>query len=180
MARAMGIDPATKQYVKFDIGNQRFAENYFKILHHPLEQQGIDFFWLDWQQEGTTGLAGLNPTFWLNYAHSTDMERRGKRPLIYHRWGGLGNHRYQIGFSGDTISTWESLAFQPYFTATAANVGYGYWSHDIGGHMPARSTRRCIPAGCSLARSAPSCARTRRRIPKPSAASGRILRSTTT
>jgi len=138
MARAMGIDPATKQYVKFDIVNPRFAENYFKVLHHPLEQQGIDFFWLDWQQEETTSVAGLNPTFWLNYVHSTDMERRGKRPLIYHRWGGLGNHRYQIGFSGDTISTWESLAFQPYFTATAANVGYGYWSHDIGGHMPGK------------------------------------------
>jgi alpha-glucosidase len=138
MARAMGIDPATRQYVKFDIVNPRFAENYFKVLHHPLEKQGIDFFWLDWQQEETTGLAGLNPTFWLNYVHSTDMERRGKRPLIYHRWGGLGNHRYQIGFSGDTVSTWESLAFQPYFTATAANVGYGYWSHDIGGHMPGK------------------------------------------
>jgi hypothetical protein len=27
------------------------------------------------------------------------------------------------------------LRFQPYFTATAANVGYGWWSHDIGGHM---------------------------------------------
>jgi alpha-glucosidase len=138
MARAMGIDPATKQYVKFDIVNPQFAENYFKVLHHPLEKQGIDFFWLDWQQEETTSLAGLNPTFWLNYVHSTDMERRGERPLIYHRWGGLGNHRYQIGFSGDTISTWESLNFQPYFTATAANVGYGYWSHDIGGHMPGK------------------------------------------
>lgn len=138
MARAMGIDPATKQYVKFDISNKKFAENYFKYLHYPLEKQGIDFFWLDWQQEDTTGLAGLNPTFWLNYVHSTDMERRGERPLIYHRWGGLGNHRYQIGFSGDTISTWESLNFQPYFTATAANVGYGYWSHDIGGHMPGK------------------------------------------
>jgi len=64
------------------------------------------------------------------------MERRGRRPLIFHRWGGLGNHRYQIGFSGDTVSVWESLAFQPYFTATAANVGYAYWSHDIGGHQP--------------------------------------------
>jgi hypothetical protein len=50
--------------------------------------------------------------------------------------GGLGNHRYQIVFSGDTVSAWPSLAFQPYFTATAANVGYAYWSHDIGGHMP--------------------------------------------
>jgi alpha-glucosidase len=133
-ARAMGIDPATKQYVPFDIANKKFAENYFKLLHRPLEQQGIDFFWLDWQQENKTSVPGLNPTFWLNYTHFTDMEREGKRPLLYHRWGGLGNHRYEIGFSGDTISSWESLAFQPYFTATAANVGYGYWSHDIGGH----------------------------------------------
>jgi len=138
MARAMGMDPETKKYVPFDIVNKKFAENYFKILHHPLERQGIDFFWLDWQQEPTTKISGVNPTWWLNYAHFTDMERRGKRPLLFHRWGGLGNHRYQIGFSGDTISVWESLAFQPYFTATAANVGYGYWSHDIGGHMPGK------------------------------------------
>jgi alpha-glucosidase len=96
----------------------------------------VDFFWLDWQQEQTTSLPGVNPSWWLNYVHFTDMERRGKRPLIYHRWGGLGNHRYEIGFSGDVVSSWESLSFQPFFTATAANVGYGYWSHDIGGHLP--------------------------------------------
>ena len=28
---------------------------------------------------------------------------------------------------------WESLRFQPYFTATASNVLF-YWSHDVGGH----------------------------------------------
>ena len=78
----------------------------------------------------------MNNTWWLNYVHFTDQQREGKRPLLFHRWGGLGNHRYQIGFSGDTISVWDSLAFQPWFTATAANVGYAYWSHDIGGHMP--------------------------------------------
>lgn len=136
MARAMGIDPATKKFVPFDIANKNFAENYMNILHHPFEKQGVDFFWLDWQQEKTTSLTGLNPTWWLNYVHFTDMEHEGKRPLIYHRWGGLGNHRYEIGFSGDVVSDWSSLAFQPRFTATAANVGYGYWSHDIGGHMP--------------------------------------------
>lgn len=136
MARAMGIDPASKRFVPFDITDKKFAENYMKVLHHPLEKMGVDFFWLDWQQESKTKVAGVNPTWWLNYVHSTDMERRGKRPLIYHRWGGLGNHRYQVGFSGDTVSDWASLAFQPYFTATAANVGYGYWSHDIGGHLP--------------------------------------------
>ena len=136
MARAMGIDPATKKYVPFDIVNKKFAKNYMEILHHPLEKMGVDFWWLDWQQEHKTKIPGVNPTFWLNYVHFTDMERQGKRPLIFHRWGGLGNHRYQIGFSGDAISVWESLAFQPYFTATASNVLYGYWSHDIGGHMP--------------------------------------------
>jgi alpha-glucosidase len=55
---------------------------------------------------------------------------------MMNRWGGLGAHRYQIGFSGDTISSWSALAFQPWFTATAANVGFAYWSHDIGGHAP--------------------------------------------
>lgn len=136
MARAMGIDPATKTYVAFDPTNKRWATNYFDLVLHPLERMGVDFWWLDWQQEPDTKLAGVNNTWWLNYLHFTDQEREGKRPLLFHRWGGLGNHRYQIGFSGDTVSVWDSLAFQPWFTATAANVGYAYWSHDIGGHMP--------------------------------------------
>ena len=136
MALAMGIDPGTRKYVPFDITNKKFALNYIDLLHHPLEKQGIDFWWLDWQQEANTKTAGVSPTWWLNYVHFSDQEREGKRPLLFHRWGGLGNHRYQIGFSGDTVSVWESLAFQPWFTATAANVGYAYWSHDIGGHMP--------------------------------------------
>jgi len=136
MARASGIDPTTKQYIPFDISDQKFATNYMRYMIHPLERQGINFFWLDWQQEDTTKLSGLNPTWWLNYVFFSDQEREKKRALLFHRWGGLGNHRYQIGFSGDTISVWESLAFQPYFTATAANVGYAYWSHDIGGHIP--------------------------------------------
>ncbi len=135
-AKNMGIDPATQKYVPFDLTDRKFAENYMNLLHHPLEAQGVDFWWLDWQQEGDTKVAGVNPTWWLNYMHFTDQEREGKRPLLFHRWGGLGNHRYQIGFSGDTVSVWDSLAFQPGFTAQAANVGYAYWSHDIGGHMP--------------------------------------------
>src|SRR5205809_3447938 len=87
IARAMGIDPATNAYVPFDITNKKFAENYFNILHHPVERQGIDFFWLDWQQEQNTSVTGVNPTWWLNYTHFTDMERRGKRGLLFHRWG---------------------------------------------------------------------------------------------
>ena len=134
-ARAMGIDPATKKYVPFDITDKKFARNYMDIILHPFEKEGIDFWWLDWQQWSTTKISGVNPTFYLNYVFTSDKERRGIRPLIYHRWGGLGNHRYQIGFSGDTKICWESLDFQPWFTATASNVLFGFWSHDIGGHM---------------------------------------------
>ncbi len=137
MARAMGIDPATRKYIPFDPTDKKWAANYFDLVLRPLEKQGIDFWWLDWQQQPLmTSVPGLTNTWWLNYLHFTDEQREGKRPLLFHRWGGLGNHRYQIGFSGDTVSVWESLAFQPWFTATAANVGYAYWSHDIGGHMP--------------------------------------------
>jgi alpha-glucosidase len=136
MAHAMNIDPATKKYVPADFTEKRFAANFVDLVQHPLEKQGVDFWWLDWQQEQKTAIANLSPTWWLNYVRFTDQQREGKRPLLFHRWGGLGNHRYEIGFSGETYSTWDSLAFQPWFTATAANVGYAYWSHDIGGHIP--------------------------------------------
>jgi hypothetical protein len=46
---------------------------------------------------------------------------------VWYRWGGLGCHRFPVGFSGDVYPSWESLAFQPYFTLSAANVGFGYW-----------------------------------------------------
>ncbi|MDJ1480033.1 glycoside hydrolase family 31 protein [Cytophagaceae bacterium YF14B1] len=137
VAKAMGIDPESQKYVPFDIVDKKFAQAYLDLVLRPLEEEGVDFWWLDWQQWSTTNIPGMSPTMWLNYVHYADMERQGKvRPLIFHRWGGLGNHRYPIGFSGDSVCVWKSLDFQPYFTATAANVGCAYWSHDIGGHMP--------------------------------------------
>jgi alpha-glucosidase (family GH31 glycosyl hydrolase) len=136
MAAQMGIDPASHDPVPFDISDPQFADAYFTLLHHPYEADGVDFWWVDWQQGTQSKIKGLDPLWWLNHLHFYDLGRDGhKRPLIFSRWGGLGNHRYPIGFSGDTVVSWESLAFQPYFTATAANVGYGWWSHDIGGHM---------------------------------------------
>ena len=137
VARAMGVDPESGDWIPFRAEDPDFAEAYFEHVIHPLERQGVDFWWLDWQQGSKTEIPGLTPTMWLNHLFFTDMERQGRsRPVILHRFGGLGSHRYQVGFSGDAHSTWESLAFQPHFTATASNVLYGYWSHDIGGHEP--------------------------------------------
>jgi alpha-glucosidase (family GH31 glycosyl hydrolase) len=135
MAAAIEQDPAEQEPVKFDIANPTFTLAYFANLHHPYEAMGVDFWWMDWQQERVTNIPGLDPLWWLNHLHYLDLGREGKRPFVFSRWGGYGNHRYPIGFSGDTHVTWDSLDYQPYFTATAANVGYGWWSHDIGGHM---------------------------------------------
>jgi alpha-glucosidase (family GH31 glycosyl hydrolase) len=136
IAEALDVDPETEAPVPFAIADPKFARAYFELLHHPMEAQGIDFWWVDWQQGSRSDLKGLDPLWWLNHLHFYDLGRDGiKRPFIFSRWGGLGNHRYPIGFSGDSVVSWDSLAFQPYFTSTAANVGYGWWSHDIGGHM---------------------------------------------
>ena len=148
---AEGVRPYEKKYNEF---MQRFGKNdgktyewmgsdkkYVKALFdtylHQYVDEGVDFWWLDWQQwEKDRTLKDLDNVFWCNYIWFTDMENNGtKRPLLYHRWGGLGNHRYQIGFSGDSYATWESLSYLPYFNSTSANVLYGYWSHDIGGHQ---------------------------------------------
>lgn len=123
--------------IPFRIADPAFAAAYFRHLHHPLEDQGVDFWWIDWQQGESTEIAGLDPLIWLNHLHFTDARRRGQRPLLFSRWGGLGNHRYPLGFSGDTFGGWATLAALPHFTATAANVGFGWWSHDIGGHFGA-------------------------------------------
>ena len=148
---ADGVRPYEKRYAEFArrYGNpngkaveflgsdKRFVKALFDTYLHPYMDEGVDFWWLDWQQWLTDKkVPGLSNTFWCNYIWFSDMQRQGKkRPMLYHRWGGLGNHRYQIGFSGDAYITWKSLDYLPYFNSTASNVLYGYWSHDIGGHM---------------------------------------------
>lgn len=139
-------DDFTKEYgwsekgksVPFKIDERKWAEAYFKTVLEPMERDGVDFWWLDWQQwKESKYTPGLSNTFWLNHTFFNHAERQnpGLRPFIYHRWGGLGSHRYPLAFSGDTYATWPMLAYLPYFTATASNVNYGWWGHDIGGHM---------------------------------------------
>ncbi len=131
-----GDEPAAdEQPVAFAPHDARFMEAYLRLLHRPLEEQGVDLWWIDWQQGEESELPGLDPLAALNHAHFLDLRRNGGNGLILSRYAGLGSHRYPVGFSGDSVATWESLAFQPELTATAANVGYGCWSHDIGGHM---------------------------------------------
>ena len=147
--------------IPFNCIDRNFMKCYFDYAHKAREDEGIDFWWIDWQQGSKSQLSSVDPLFWLNHLHWNYSERMKcienekenkisedmmeeiseeisnsetfSRGLILSRWGGLGNHRYPIGFSGDTTVEWKSLAFQPYMTAASSNVGFSWWSHDIGG-----------------------------------------------
>lgn len=121
--------------IPFDFTDPKFRRAYFDTLLAPLEADGTDFWWIDWQQGENSKIPGLDPLWLLNCYHFVHAATQSLPRLILSRYAGPGSHRYPIGFSGDTVVSWASLAFQPYFTATAANIGYGWWSHDIGGHM---------------------------------------------
>ena len=98
--------------------SKEFATAYLELL----DEMGTNWWWLDDTPDWVARVL---------YDHSATRMEHG---LTFARWAGLGSHRQPIGFSGDTYMEWSSLAFQPYFTATASNVLFGFWSHDIGGH----------------------------------------------
>ena len=146
---ALGYDSSFRETIQWRIENREFYQAMFDNIIRKREGEGVDFWWLDWQQRTVGGHANehhytlepgldkLGETFWHNHVFYNDMveNRPDRRPVIYHRWGGMGSHRYPIGFSGDTYANWATLQWQPYFTSTASNVGWGYWGHDLGGHQ---------------------------------------------
>ncbi len=135
MAAAMGVDRESGQKIPFDVTDDDFINNYFSVVHKPYEKDGVRFWWIDWQQGTHSRMDGLDPLWSLNHYHYLDIAKDDSDPLILSRYSGVGSHRYPVGFSGDTHMTWQTLKYLPYFTATASNIGYTWWSHDIGGHM---------------------------------------------
>lgn len=133
-AKAVGIDPESREPVKFSCKSDDFWNAYFDKVHKPYEKDGVDFWWIDWQQGKKSDINGLDPLNALNHYHFLDNAENGHLPLILSRYAGLGSHRYPLGFSGDTAINFKVLNFQPYFTVNAANAAYFWWSHDIGGH----------------------------------------------
>ncbi|KAK3312270.1 glycoside hydrolase family 31 protein [Apodospora peruviana] len=155
VATALNRDPSTEDPIEFDCTDRKFMDAYFDVLKKGLEEQGIDFWWVDWQQGNKSKIPGVDPLWVLNHYHYLTSQRSLntlEQPLTFSRYAGAGSHRYPIGFSGDTVISWASLQFQAEFTATASNIGYGWWSHDIGGHLHGTRSNemaaRWVQLGC--------------------------------
>lgn len=138
--RALGRDAASGETVSYDAADRAYQGALFAEVHAPLEREGVDFWWLDWQQ-GTfaRSIPDLPNLAWLNRLYFEHTQREGTRGASFSRWGGWGDHRHPIHFSGDAHAGWAMLAFQVGMTATAGNAGCFFWSHDIGGHFGPRN-----------------------------------------
>lgn len=134
MAR-LGQEPGRN--LPYNAGDRAYMEAVFETALAPLEAQGVDFWWVDWQQDyiyhHVHGVPGLRHLPWLNRLYYRHSECDGRRGQGFSRWGGWGDHRHPIQFSGDAGTNWETLAFEVPFTLASGNAGCFFWAHDIGG-----------------------------------------------
>ena len=136
IARRMGVDPDSELPVDFDPADPAFLRGLLRGAAPPARGRGRRLLVAGLAAGRGHPHARARPAVAAQPLPLPRLRARdGRRPLTFSRYAGVGSHRYPIGFSGDTVITWASLDFQPYFTATATNVGYGWWSHDIGGHF---------------------------------------------
>lgn len=132
--------PADGTTEPLDVANQTQMTALMREVMAPLKKDGVDFWWLDWQQyPQTRSIPSLTNLWWFNEMLMRDTEAGGRRGVAFSRWAGWGDHRHPIHFSGDASTSFNMLAFEVPYTSMAGNVGCFFWSHDIGGHQGARN-----------------------------------------
>ena len=101
----------TTKSVPFHIDEAKWADSYFNTVLIPWRKRVLTSGGLTGSSGKNRSLpSGLSNTFWLNHVFFNHAKEKAdnERPFIYHRWGGLGSHRYPLGFSGDTFITGDS------------------------------------------------------------------------
>jgi Glycosyl hydrolases family 31/Carbohydrate binding module (family 35)/Domain of unknown function (DUF5110) len=145
-----GLTQSGGSYV-FDWGNPDQLKAYFD-LHQTMEQQGADFWWLDWCCDGSySSLPGVTPDAWINQQYASDTAKNIGRGFAFSRaYGSLqaggysgqqglptgpwADKRTTVHFTGDTTSDWQTLKFEVGYTpGESASTGLSAVSHDIGG-----------------------------------------------
>lgn len=123
----LGVDK--RGVIPFHVLDPKTLDVYLKMFIHPLDQMGVDFYFIDTNGKNASEL------FALNHYHSYDMVRDHKRRnMILTKNALVASHRYPVLYSGQTIVSWETLKRIPFHNVSAANVGVSFWAHDIGGY----------------------------------------------
>ncbi len=142
-AEMMGLKNG--ENIPFLCGDKKYMEAFFASALEPCEKLGVDFWWLDWQQDyiipSVPGFKNQKVLPWLNRLYFEHSKKDSKRGQIYSRWGGVGDQKHPMFFSGDTIAAWDALKFEIEMTAASSNSLCFFWGHDIGGFASPDGTR---------------------------------------
>ncbi len=123
------LPPLTNGVIPFNVYDAKTVDVYLKIYIHPLDNFGIDFFWIDWYDKDRTTELAL-----LKHYHFYDMMRNYKRrPMVYGYNSSVAAHRYPVLYAGKSTVSWDTLKAIPFYNGKATNIGVSWWSHDIGG-----------------------------------------------
>ncbi|MEV8036170.1 TIM-barrel domain-containing protein [Streptomyces sp. NPDC086182] len=136
----------------FDFGDPDQLKAYMD-LHRTMDQQGNDFWWLDWCCDASqSSLQGVTPDAWINQQYATAAAATLGRGFVLSRaYGSLqaagysgqrglptgpwADKRSTVHFTGDTSSTWGTLKLEVGYTpGESAATGMAAITHDIGGH----------------------------------------------
>lgn len=136
----------------FDFGDPDQLAAYLE-LHTPMERQGVDFWWLDWCcDQSWSSQSGVTADAWINQQYAVNSAARLGRGFAFSRaFGSLqaggysgqaavstgpwADKRTTLHFTGDVISSWESLRYEVGYTpGESVATGLAAVSHDIGGH----------------------------------------------
>ena len=125
------------------------AESNFAV-QQPIQDQGVSFWWLDWCCDNSNvSLPGVTPDAWITHLYAQDLINGGQRGFVLSRIGASlqnsvagtspagpwADHRSAIAFTGDTWSTWNTLATEAQLSADEGSIGVPYVSDDIGGFL---------------------------------------------
>lgn len=129
------MNPNLPVFHGYEFGVRRQAEAYMNVMLKPVEQQGVDFWWMDGDVPCPS--VKVDSQFWTNHVFQQHIDRElpDRRSMVFSRSAGLGSHRYPFHFTGDTYCQWEVLRSQVEYTLRAGHIGQSFITHDIGGHI---------------------------------------------
>ena len=116
-------------YVDFTPADIRAIDVLFKLLLHPLESMGVDFFWNDYFSPNK------NLMYLMNYYMNLDMLKTNNRGIMLARNSTFNAHLFNVLYSGRNVIDWNVLKMLPFYTLNSSNIGACFWSHDIAGSV---------------------------------------------
>lgn len=125
------LKPDKNAVIPFNVYDPKTIDAYLKLIIHPLDNIGVDFYQLD-----GFDMTKLEEGWLLDHYQFNDKNKDLKtRPLIYTNNNLVAAHRYPVTYSGKTVVGWDALKEMPTFISSGANMGISFISQDVGGYF---------------------------------------------